>query len=207
MHVHEHGPLAGEFNGVGTVEETRHLKPVKAFDGHQFRFDILGYIKTARFTLRPACYFQVFRVNAVGIGGAAGRREGDPDVAPFRNFKAANNAYRQTLHDARSAGFYVENFDLAYPRLVRGIDDEASVRRNVECLDVPLFGRPARRECARLYIHRAKPLEVGALVRSDPQCAIRRKFCAADSDVLLMVANWRHLATRQIKRRHIHVGH
>ena len=207
MHIHDHWPLAGEFSRVGTIEKPGHRKSVKAFDGNQLRFDVLGYIKAAGLAFRPARDFRRFGVNAVSICGAACRGKGNAYFAPLGNAKAVHDASGQAFHDADFAGLRVENFDLAHARFIRSVDDEASIGRNIKCVDVPFFGWTTRRERACFDVHCAKALEIGAFVRCDPQFAIGRKFCTANGDIFLMVANGRHLPARQIEQRHVDIGH
>ena len=207
MDIDDQRAPAGEFRGIGAVEEAADQFAVKALHFDEFGLDIDRGVKPAGFAEGPAGHCQRGGINRISVGRNLGARYGQANRAPRRDVDPADGALGQAGDFADCAGFGIEQLKLVYPGFVDRIGDEAAIIGNIKTFDIPFGFRTPGGELAGLGIERAEPLKIAPFVAGHPQAAIGGKAPAAIGDLLLVVANRGHGATGQIKPEQVGLGH
>ncbi len=165
---HQQGALAGEFRGVGAVEEARHFLAVEAGHLDQLGLGITVRIEPAGLARRPARDRERSGIDREGIAWNPRRLEVEPKRAPGSELEVASDSIRELLDPPDRPAAHVEEIEPADPGLVAEEGDRAPVVAHRELLDVPVERGAPRREPTGLDVERAEPLEVAALIAQHP---------------------------------------
>ena len=162
--------------GIGPVEIAGHFLAVEAGYFDQLRRHIGGAVEAAGLAPGPARDGQRFRIDAIGVASCPVAVEGDAQLAPWREFHAADDTSWQSVHGAGRAVFGVIEFEQRTAGLIDFEGDPAPVLADIEIGNVPDLLVHHRFELRCFAIDNAQPLDVAVIVGGCPEPAVGREF-------------------------------